>query len=291
MKEYIGLLIKGIAGFYYVEDQNGNIAECKAKGIFKKRGIVPTVGDIVAVVEEDNGHCTLTEIKERKNHFIRPAVSNIDGMIIVVSEKDPELNLEVLNKFLIMAEKNNIKPLICVNKTELIENKFGLEKIYKGVYPVIRISALRNEGIEELRNIIPDGKIVLAGPSGVGKSTILNKLLRRENAEVGEISHKMKRGKHTTRHVEIYKLDDTRYIFDTPGFTSFELQNIKKDELQDYFPEIAVRKGKCKYSDCMHIAEPNCSVVDETSNGNISISRYENYKKLYYILEKTTDIK
>ncbi len=283
------LLVKGIGGFYYGLTKDGEVIECKAKGLFKKEGISPIVGDSVGIKEGENNHFTLTTIYERKNSFIRPPVANVDTMVVVVSEKEPKVNVEVLDKFLVMAEKNHIKPIICVNKIELLKKASIVDEIYGEIYPVIKLSAKCNEGIETLRKALPKGNIVLAGPSGVGKSTILNKLLEIDSAEVGQISDKTKRGKHTTRHVEIFSLDQKRYVFDTPGFTSFELQDIEKEDLQDYFPEIEREKEECKYKNCNHIAEPNCQVIKQVQLKKISEIRYENYKKLYKLLEKQNE--
>ena len=281
MKEYKGLLVKGIGGFYYVKTSEGEIIECKAKGLFKKKSIVPTVGDFVKIKEGENNHFTITEIDERKNIFVRPPVSNVDVMIIVVSEVDPKVNFEVLDKFLIMSEKNAITPIICINKVELIEKESSIEAVYKELYPVIKVSAINEQGLQQLKDVLPTGNVVLAGPSGVGKSTILNKLIGEENAEVGAISKKMKRGKHTTRHVEIFELEAGQNLFDTPGFTSFELKGIEPNELQDLFIEIEKNKSSCRYSDCKHLVEPGCEIIGLQEDGKISQSRYENYKKIY----------
>ncbi len=281
-----GLIIKGIGGFYYVETGQGEIIECKAKGLFKKEKIKPTVGDQVEIEEGENNHFTIINIEKRKNIFIRPPVSNIDTMTVVVSEREPKVNLETLDKLLIMAEKNGITPVICLNKNDLIKGESQIERIYRGVYKVFKVSAVNNTGIDQLKKALPKGKMVLAGSSGVGKSTILNKLLNREEAEIGNVSEKTKRGKHTTRHVEIFKIDESKYVFDTPGFSSLELQNIQKENLQELFPEIEREKGRCKYKDCKHLMEPGCQVIEKVQEEKISKSRYENYKKIYKELER-----
>ena len=276
-----GTIVKGIAGFYYVKHED-EVYQCKARGNFRNDGIKPMVGDFVTF-EEGQGEADdgwITEIHERKNSFIRPPISNVDCFVIVMAAAQPKPNLAVMDKFLVMAEKSNTDIVLCVNKTDLAKKKTldMLEEIYGNVYPMVFVSCSENEGLDELKAMLKGKHVALAGPSGVGKSTILNHLIPGAEAETGSISHKSKRGKHTTRHSELFDLGDGTMLFDTPGFTSFDILEAEEDELQHLYPEIAPYAGKCRYDDCRHIKEPDCAVRAAAEAGEISQQRYDSYK-------------
>lgn len=274
----IGLIKKGIGGFYYVSTEKG-IIQAKGRGIFKKNKITLCVGDIVDLEILDDGDGIINEIEPRKNQFIRPPIANVDCFFVVFAGKEPNPNYFNIDKFLIMAEANNTEVLICINKTDLltVEERKEIEDIYKGVYPMTFISTVTGEGLDDLKTRCNGKKVALAGPSGVGKSTITNNLIPKANMETGVVSDKTKRGKHTTRHVEIFDLEDGGMIFDTPGFTSFEVLEVDEDELMDYYPEMAKLRGCCKYDNCRHVKEPACAIIDAVDNGVIHEKRYESY--------------
>lgn len=275
-----GIVVKGIAGFYYVK-AGENVHQCKARGIFKKDGIKVAVGDVVNIELNEGSDALITEIEERKNSFIRPPIVNVDCMAVVFAAADPAPSFAVIDKFLVMAEKSNTEIIICVNKVDLIgEEKIEkLKKIYGNIYPMVFVSGEQGTGIEELKKLLAGKKCALAGPSGVGKSTILNALEPRAAVETGEISEKTKRGKHTTRHVEIFDTDFGAMIFDTPGFTSFDVLEAEEDELAHYYPEMQEFLGKCRYDNCRHIKEPECAVREAVKEGIISKSRYRSYEE------------
>jgi ribosome biogenesis GTPase len=277
-----GLIVKGIAGFYYVKADD-TVFQCKARGIFKKDGIVPMIGDIVTIEVRKDGDAVIHTIEERKNEFIRPPVSNVDCFLVVSAAAKPEPNLKVVDRFLVMAEKNKAEAVICVNKTDIAEEVKirKMKEIYEGIYPVIFVSALVGDGVDVLKSFMKNEKYALAGPSGAGKSTLLNALQPSAEAETGEISRKTSRGKHTTRHAEIFETGPGAMIYDTPGFTSFDVEGVEADELQHLYPEIEALFGKCKYRNCMHIKETGCVVLDAVKSGIIHKSRYSSYKEMY----------
>ena len=292
-----GLIIKGIAGFYYVKSGDA-VFRCKARGIFKQRDMKPAVGDHVTVeVIPGNDDSLITEIFPRKNSFIRPFIANVDCFAIVVAAIKPEPVWRVLDRFLVMAENNDTDIIICINKCDLAEddtkakgkkasaNIKMIKEIYEPLYPVVCLGnaqGARTYETSRLRELIAGKTVALAGPSGVGKSTILNRLIPAASAETGNISEKSQRGKHTTRHAELFPIDAAAetMIFDTPGFTSFDILEAAEAELQYLFPEIAKHIGTCKYHNCRHIAEPGCRVLAALAEGKISRGRYESYKAL-----------
>lgn len=277
-----GKIYKGIGGFYYVNTEDDEIIECKARGKFRKEHIIPIIGDDVEI-EVKNGKGTISEIYPRKNSLIRPAVANIDMVIVVVAAKSPDPAPYVIDKMLVNAEINNIEAMVCINKTDLAEYE-ELKSIYeKAGYKTVAVSGETKEGINELKAIIKNKTTAFAGVSGVGKSTILSHIIG-STLETGAISDKISRGRHTTRHVELFKLNDGGYILDTPGFSSVETEDISADELDNCFPEIMNAKGGCRFRTCAHIDEPDCSVKKAVAKGEIPISRYESYKELYEIL-------
>ncbi|MEE1038520.1 MAG: ribosome small subunit-dependent GTPase A [Eubacterium sp.] len=275
-----GLIVKGIAGFYYVRNDQGEVIQCKARGNFKNEGIVPHVGDLVEYQQLEDGDGIVEEIFPRKNQFIRPPIANVDLIVIVVAASKPKPNPFIIDRFLVMAERSNTDIVLCLNKVDDAKQKDidAFDQIYDNIYKVIKTSAENGEGLEELKEVLKGRKTAFAGPSGVGKSTLINALQPGFKLETGEISNKTKRGKHTTRHVEIFEMDFGAMVYDTPGFTSFELLEANEAELQLFYPELAKFKGQCRYDDCVHIKEPECKVLEALERGEIHPSRYESYK-------------
>ena len=275
-----GTIVKGIAGFYYVKSGE-TVYRCRAKGAFKEQGIKPAVGDEVRFqvgTEEDN--TLVTEILPRKNVFIRPFVSNVDCFVVVTAAKKPAPVLQTIDRFLVMAEKAETDIVLCINKCDLKGRQEELREIYEPLYPVVCLGEGMDEGLEELKELIRGKKAALAGASGVGKSTILNRLHADELMETGSISRKSQRGKHTTRHSELFELDDAgTMIFDTPGFTSFDILEADAEELQFLYPEIGAFAGQCRYDNCRHLAEPDCAVKRALEEGKINPSRYRSYRE------------
>jgi len=279
-KRMKGLIVKGIGGFYYIQTDEGLI-EARGRGAFKKQGITLCVGDEVdiTILDEDEKKGVIEKIFPRKNHFIRPPVSNIDSFAVVFAAHRPEPNYPVIDKFLITAEVNNIEPIICVNKCDLATESEAakIRNIYKDVYRVVMVSSKTGQGIDELKTLMKGRKTAFAGPSGVGKSSILNSLHPKAEMETGEISHRTERGKHTTRHVEIFSIDEGGMIFDTPGFTSFEVGDIQAEELGNYYREFDKYRNLCRYDNCRHLKEPGCAVRDAVESGIINKLRYDSY--------------
>lgn len=273
-----GIIIKGIGGFYYVKAA-GNIYECKARGILRKQRITPMIGDI-AEIELSGDKGSIVAIKPRKSYLVRPPVSNIDTMVLVVAAASPEPNMFLIDKMLINAEIRGIEPVICINKTDLAKRN-DIEKIYISAgYRVFSVSAEKKEGIKDLFDYLADKTTAFAGLSGVGKSSLLS-LITDDVLETGTVSEKIQRGRHTTRHVELFELKNGGFVLDTPGFSSLEVDGIKAEDLYKYFPEMAESEGQCKFRGCSHINEPGCFVKEQLSQGKISESRYESYKQLY----------
>ena len=282
-----GIIIKGIGGFYYVKAADGCIYECKARGRFRKDGVTPIIGDNVEI--EINGKKgSIARILERRNALVRPAVANIDTLVIIAAAASPEPNMCLLDKLTVAALSNNIEPVICVNKTDLADGT-ALAEIYKSAgLKTFMMSAENGDGVDALMPVLKDKITAFAGLSGVGKSTLLNRITG-EDLKIGNVSEKIQRGRHTTRHVELFELSDGGFVLDTPGFSSFELYGIKADELWEYFPEMADTAGKCRFRGCSHISEPDCAVKAKLEAGKISASRYDSYKELYNILKEIKD--
>ena len=286
-----GKIIKGIAGFYYVYVEGHGIYECKAKGIFRKDHVKPLVGDdvIVDVLDESKMLGNIREILPRRSALIRPAVANVDQALVIFSIVKPNPNFNLLDRFLIRMERQNLPTIICFNKQDIAtdDEKDALRKGYETCgYQVCFVSALENEGLEQIKALLAGKTTTVAGPSGVGKSSLINQLAPKANMETGAISEKIERGKHTTRHSEIIAMGEETYIVDTPGFTSLDISEITKEELGSYYPEFAQYEPCCKFSGCAHISEPSCGVKDAVEAGKISRVRYENYKVLYQELKE-----
>ena len=274
-----GIIIKGIGGFYYVKAADGNVYECKARGIFRNEKIIPVIGDNVRI-ETDGAKGAVTDIFPRRTQLVRPSVANIDMLVLVAAAASPDPNLFLIDKMLINAQINGIQPIICINKTDLTEGT-ELADIYTNAgYKVISVCAKENIGIDALLDAVKGKISAFAGLSGVGKSSILN-ILTGNALETGAVSEKIQRGKHTTRHVELFELPQGGFVLDTPGFSSLEIYTIKADELQNYFPEMAQTKDMCRFRGCSHINEPDCAVKAMLIDGRMPQSRYESYKTLY----------
>ena len=275
-----GLIVKGIGGFYYV-DTGSEIIEAKGRGIFKKDGITLAVGDRVEleIIDEAGRKGVINSIYPRKNQFIRPPIVNVDTFVVVFAASKPKPNLVLVDKFLVMAEMHGVEAVICINKSDLVsrDELDEYRNVYDGIYPVIAVSARTGEGMDELKKAISGKTAAFAGPSGVGKSTITNALVPHANMETGSISEKTNRGRHTTRHAEIFKAEGGGRIFDTPGFTSFEIMEADEDSLMHYYPDIEHFSGDCYYDNCRHLKEPQCAVREALKEGKIHRLRYESY--------------
>ncbi|MBE6068269.1 MAG: ribosome small subunit-dependent GTPase A [Clostridium lundense] len=275
-----GIIIKGIGGFYYVKSED-KIIECKARGKFRHNELSPMVGDEVEI-KEKNGKGVIEDIYERKNMLIRPSVANVTQALVVFAIKNPDINEDLLNRFLMLCEFNKLDIIVCFNKTDLtdcIHENEVVNMVKSAGYKIVFLKAKEGEGIEELRDYLDGNVTVLCGPSGVGKSTIINTLAGKTLMETGNISEKLKRGKHTTRHSELLQIGKG-FIVDTPGFSSLDTSFIDKEDVQDCFPEFNDYLGGCKFSSCLHYKEPSCAIKKEVENGNINSKRYDFYVKI-----------
>ena len=282
----IGKIMKGIAGFYYVGVAESGVYECKAKGIFRKDKIKPLVGyDVeIEVLNEEEKLGNIVKILPRRSELIRPAVANIDQALVIFAAREPKPNLSLLDRFLVIMEKQDVPVIICFNKQDLCdEEEVGrLKEIYEACgYPVVLASAKQGEGIEEIKSLLRGKTTTVAGPSGVGKSSLTNLLQNEVQMETGEISKKLGRGRHTTRHSQIIQIEEDTWLYDTPGFTSFYVEEIEKEELRFYFREFFKYEGTCRFQGCTHTHEPGCMVKNALEEGKISKERYENYLELY----------
>ena len=283
MTKLNGIIIKITGGFYYVE-ANSCIYECKARGIFRKRGNSPLVGDRVEIsVPDDDSYCSIDSIDKRKNSLVRPALANLDTLVIVSSVVEPTVNTYIIDKMICAAVDKGIEPIVVFSKTDLKSCDEYLEIYRKSGIKAIEYSSVTNKGLDEIKDLL-NGKIsAFSGNTGVGKSTLLNALFPQLELKTGEISDKLGRGKHTTRTVELFKCFGG-YVADTPGFSTVDLDRyeiIKKDELQHCFPEFEDYIGECKFTSCAHICEKGCEVIEAVKNGLISKSRHENYVRMY----------
>ena len=280
-----GKIIKGIGGFYYVDTENG-LYECRARGIFRKNKITPLVGDRVSisVVDEENKKGVVEEIEERDTELVRPPIANVDKALIVFAIKNPSPNLSLLDRFIVLAEKENLEIVIVFTKVDLDADGELLEElksIYEvSGYKVIPVSNKLKLNIDKIKEELKENTVVFAGPSGVGKSSLLNEVDKNFELKTGEVSDKIKRGKHTTRHAELLKLECGGMVADTPGFSSLTLDDIDESELKEYFIEFD-KYDECRFgSRCIHENEPSCAVKEAVENGEISKKRYESYIQL-----------
>lgn len=276
-------IMKALSGFYYVQTPDGLI-ECRARGRFRKEGRTPLVGDFVRITRESNGKGTVDEILPRRNAFLRPAVANIDFLVVLASCAIPETEPFLIDRIFAIAGRQNVPVLLCINKDDLCSGE-PLRKIYEHAgFDVLCTSAETGEGVDELRRRISGRLAVFTGNSGVGKSSILNAMDPALHLAVGEVSEKLGRGRHTTRHIELYRLSDGTLLADTPGFSSFDtdrMDQILKEDLQYAFPDFAPYLGKCQFRDCAHRKEPGCAVREALEAGKIEQTRYDSYLRLY----------
>ncbi len=290
-----GIILKGIGGFYYVESSQ-SIYECKARGIFRKDELAPLPGDIVefSILDSEKKTGSIDEIRPRSVQLVRPAVANINQVLAVIAVKNPEPDLALLDKLLVTAEKKVVSAIVCINKIDLDTEQVHLNLLNaygKAGYEVIMVSSKTNQGYRELETALAGKITVLAGQSGVGKSTMLNNIMNTLIMETGDLSEKTDRGKHTTRHAELVMLKDGGYIADTPGFSSFELAGIEYEELQHYYPEFNIEGQYCRFTGCSHICEPGCVVREAVAAGGIDKGRYERYTELYTLLKQEDALK
>ena len=281
-----GTIIKGIGGFYYVKASD-NVYECKARGVFRKKRITPTIGDVVEI-ETSGEKGSIVDILDRRSYLVRPPVANIDTMLLVVAAAAPEPSLFLIDKMLVNAEINNIHPVLCINKTDL-EKRNDIKKLYENAgYEVFCVSAEKNKGTDKLKKYLSGRTTAFAGLSGVGKSSLLS-IITEDTLETGDVSEKIQRGRHTTRHVELFELNNGGFVLDTPGFSSLELEGIKADELWEYFPEMRNHRDECRFRGCSHINEPDCVIKNKVESGEIAPTRYESYTQLYKQLKSVKE--
>lgn len=285
-----GKIIRGIAGFYYVHAEGaagtGRVYECKAKGVFRKDHRKPLVGDNVELdaLDEEKALGNITAILPRHSELVRPAVANVDQAMVIFSIVKPQPNFNLLDRFLIMMGQQGLPAVICFNKLDMDEDGLGgrYQKIYESCgYRTFLVSASMNQGVDALRAQLAGKTTTVAGPSGVGKSSLVNRLQDGTQMQTGSISAKIDRGRHTTRHTELIAMADDTYILDTPGFSSLGLFALKKEELASFYPEFARHEDNCRFTGCAHMSEPVCGVKDAVENGEIHRMRYENYRLLY----------
>lgn len=281
-----GKIVKGIAGFYYIHVAGSGVYECKAKGAFRREKIRPLVGDNVEIeiLEEKEKTGNIIRVFTRSNELIRPAVANIDQVLLVFAVVKPNPHYNLLDRFLVMMEDKLLPVILCFNKTDIATDAQieELRTIYgRCGYPTVFTSVQEEENISRIRERLKGKTTAIAGPSGVGKSSIINLLQPEAQMETGEISHKIERGRHTTRHSELFPIDEDSYIMDTPGFSSLYVNDFEKEDLKHYFPEFIEYEGTCRFHGCDHIHEPGCSVKTAVDTGKIHPVRYRNYVEMY----------
>ena len=281
-----GKIIRGIAGFYYVYVDDFGEFECKAKGIFRNRKIKPLVGDDVLfeVIDEEKKTGNIVMIQERKSELIRPAVANIDQALVIFAVAEPTPNYNLLDRFLVMMERQSIDTIICFNKvdkgTSMDQEKMSQIFVNTG-YRILFTNAITGEGMDVVKQLLKGKATALAGPSGVGKSSLTNQIQDNVAMQTGMISEKIKRGKHTTRHTEFISMGNHTFLLDTPGFSSLYITDMEAEELKDYYPEFSLFYEKCRFNGCNHINEPDCAVKEALAQNLISTTRYENYRLIF----------
>ncbi len=282
-----GIIVKALSGFYYVRTVEGLIT-CRARGLFRKTGESPLVGDRVTIALS-GAEGTVETIAPRRNAFVRPSVANVDAVVIFASAAIPVTDPFLIDRMTVIAARQGVSSVLCVNKTDL-DPAEGLIGIYRRAgIPVVATSAQTGEGLDALREAIRGKTVVFTGNSGVGKSAILRGLSPEAAVQTGEVSQKLGRGRHTTRHVELYALGDETYVADTPGFSSFDpeqMEHVPKEELQDLFPDFAPYRTGCRFPDCSHRTEPGCVLLEAVRAGRVEPSRHASYRRLYETAEQ-----
>lgn len=289
-----GLIVKALSGYYYVqplaeEGPQAETVQCRARGIFKKKGVSPLVGDKVRYMLTENGEGTVDEIFPRFSELIRPPIANVETAILVFSVREPALNLQLLDKFLVHIEHAGLDPVICLSKEDLLGASTGdkallaqAKEMYETIgYEVIGTSAVSGSGRERLRKLLAGRISVFAGQSGVGKSSLLNSIIPGLHLETNRISAKLGRGKHTTRHVELIPLEGGGFVADTPGFSQLDFLELGVEELGSCFREFREYADQCKFRGCIHLHEPGCKVIEAKESGRIATSRYEHYVQFH----------
>lgn len=278
-----GRIVKALSGFYYVKTEDGKVTECRARGIFRKEHISPLVGDYVEFSME-RGKGMIETVLPRKNAFTRPAVSNLDALVVLASGANPVTDPFLIDRVSAIAGDRNVPVLLCVNKIDLDDGEKLIGIYRRAGFEVFPTSAASGEGIAELVRAIEGKTVAFTGNSGVGKSSILNCMDADFSAATGEVSDKLGRGRHTTRHVELYCLPNGTCVIDTPGFSSFDTEQMElilKENLQYAFPDFAPYLGRCRYNDCAHLQEPDCAVLQALNDGLLEPTRHASYARLY----------
>ncbi len=284
-----GTIVKALSGFYYVSC-DGRIYECKARGKFRLDGTSPLVGDKVSFTLDSNNKGYIEKVHERKNFFIRPAVANVDALVFIAANTNPVTDPFLIDRVSVIAEEADCELIVCINKIDIDSADALYDTYTRAGFVTVRTSAETGEGIEELKSVLSGKICAFTGNSGVGKSSILNTIVPELKLEVGAVSEKLGRGRHTTRHVELFDIGNDTYIADTPGFASFDIemmQTIQKQDLQYDFREFKKYIGNCRFNDCAHLKEPGCAVTKALNSGEILTSRYESYKRMYEMSAQT----
>ncbi len=277
-----GKIIRGVGGFYYVCLTDGTVYECRARGIFRKEGKKPLVGDNVriTILHEKDMEGSVDEILPRSNQLIRPAAANIDQVLLVFASEDPRPDLALLDRFLIYMKQKNLPVVILFNKSDLSKKETldQLENIYRGSgHPVLFVSVKTGSGLEQAAKVLEGKTTLMAGPSGVGKSSLTNFFCPEAGMEIGELSRKIRRGKQTTRHTQLNRIGENTFLLDTPGFSTLYLQELDERELAGFYPEFTPYEDFCRFPGCMHWMEPECAVKSAVEEGKIPVQRYDNY--------------
>ena len=289
MERQMGRIVRSLSGFYDVQIP-GKVISCRGRGSLRKEGVTPLTGDMVEITVE-RGKGMVEKVLPRKNRFIRPAVANVDALVVFAANVNPVTEPFLIDRVAAIAGDQNVPVILCINKCDL-DPAIDLNRIYRNAgFSVIQASAQTGEGVEDLRKLLQGKLVAFTGNTGVGKSSMLNRLCPQLELPTGEVSEKLGRGRHTTRHVELFSLDDETFVVDTPGFSSFDTDQMDvllKENLQYAFSDFAPFLGQCQFHDCSHRAEPACRVRQAVEAGELEQTRYDSYLRLY---EKACQIK